>query len=252
MKTTYLIYKQIDGTQQLVKATQEEWNAILDANKGLSMKERRLFIKDCFDDGKELDCMYIEASREDYGDWHNSIRTFQRSMEISQQYQHLSLDAPTKDTEVSSLHEVVGSGFSLEEMALDNVLLDELKAALTAWKPWACELLELYMNGKGRSCTSSLCEKYHMTDRAIQKRKVAFEKFILKFLHKNLFETTTVNGKMRIFVDSFEQWYNSQLRYRKVNEPEPAMLEGNSMTLKEFAEELGISESTALHTGYLL
>lgn len=64
-------------------------------------------------------------------------------------------------------------------------------------------------------------------------------------VHKNLFETTTVNGKMRIFVDSFEQWYNGQLRYRKVNGPEPAMLEGNSMTLKELAEELGISESTA-------
>ena len=34
-------------------------------------------------------------------------------------------------------------------------------------------------------------------------------------VHKNLFETTTVNGKMRIFVDSFEQWYNGQLRYRR-------------------------------------
>ena len=64
-------------------------------------------------------------------------------------------------------------------------------------------------------------------------------------VHKGVFEATVVNGKMRVYVDSFEQWYNNQLRYRKVNGPEPAMLEGNSMTLKELAEELGISDSTA-------
>ena len=29
MKTTYLVYKQVDGVRQLVAATQEEWDAIM-------------------------------------------------------------------------------------------------------------------------------------------------------------------------------------------------------------------------------
>lgn len=28
MKTTYLVYKQVDGVRQLVAATQEEWDAV--------------------------------------------------------------------------------------------------------------------------------------------------------------------------------------------------------------------------------
>ncbi len=35
MKTTYLVYKQVDGVRQLVAATQEEWDAIMKENRGL-------------------------------------------------------------------------------------------------------------------------------------------------------------------------------------------------------------------------
>lgn len=34
MKTTYLVYKQVDGVRQLVAATQEEWDAIMKGNRG--------------------------------------------------------------------------------------------------------------------------------------------------------------------------------------------------------------------------
>lgn len=64
-------------------------------------------------------------------------------------------------------------------------------------------------------------------------------------VHKNLFETTTVNGQIRIYADSFEEWYNGQIRYRKINGPAPAILGDNTMTLKDLTEELGICESTA-------
>ena len=54
MKTTYLVYKQVDGVRQLVAATQEEWDAIMKGNRGLPMGQRRCFMKDCFEDGDEL------------------------------------------------------------------------------------------------------------------------------------------------------------------------------------------------------
>jgi hypothetical protein len=45
-------------------------------------------------------------------------------------------------------------------------------------------LVNLYMAGAKRSCTSVLCKKYRLSDRAVQKRKAAFEKFVLGLLKK--------------------------------------------------------------------
>ena len=67
MKTTYLVYKQVNGVRQLVVATPAEWDAILKENRGLPAERRRYFIKDCFADGDELDCMYIEMTAVEYG-----------------------------------------------------------------------------------------------------------------------------------------------------------------------------------------
>ena len=40
MKTTYLVYKQVDGVRQLTTATQEEWDAIMKGNRGLPVEQR--------------------------------------------------------------------------------------------------------------------------------------------------------------------------------------------------------------------
>lgn len=184
MKTTYLIYKQIDGAQQLVSATQEEWTAIMKKNRGLPMEKRRLFMKDCFLDGDELDCMYIEVSVEEYRKWNSMNTSLQRNRKDGALYEHLSLDASIANADYSSLHECVSSDFDLECAAIDRVLLDELRQALRAWRPWAEELLELYLSGAKRSCTTMLCRKYRISDRTVQKRKTSFEKFVVNFLKK--------------------------------------------------------------------
>ena len=184
MKTTYLVYKQIDGVRQLTIATQEEWDAILKENRLLPLSERRRFMKDCFEDGDELDCMYIEVSTSEHQDWNNKNSVRQRKRKIGMLYAHLSLDAGIPDTDIESLHERIPCDFNLERLVMDQVLIEELKQALRAWKPWAEELLELYLSGAKRSCTNSLRRKCQLTDRAVQKRKAAFEKFVLDFLKK--------------------------------------------------------------------
>ena len=35
-------------------------------------------------------------------------------------------------------------------------------------------------------------------------------------IKKHYFETITIAGKMRVLVDSFEDWYQNQTHYRKV------------------------------------
>ena len=184
MKTTYLVYKQVNGVRQLVTATQEEWDAIMKGNRGLPMEQRRYFMKDCFEDGDELDCMYIETTAAEYREWNSKNTVTQQKRKAGSSYSFLSLDAGVPETGLESLHESVPSTFNLESLAIDHLLIDELKAALRKWKPWAEELLELYLSGAKRSCTNSLCEKYRLSDRAIQKRKTAFEKFVLDFLKK--------------------------------------------------------------------
>lgn len=64
-------------------------------------------------------------------------------------------------------------------------------------------------------------------------------------LHKGFFETTTVSNRIRIYTDSFEEWYKNQSRYKKVNGPPPELLQRYPMTIQSFADELGIARSTA-------
>ena len=65
-------------------------------------------------------------------------------------------------------------------------------------------------------------------------------------VHKEYFDTILVNGKMRVVIDSFEDWYSGQVKYRKVDGPPPGeRLKTESYSVKDMAELLGISEAYA-------
>ena len=64
-------------------------------------------------------------------------------------------------------------------------------------------------------------------------------------IKKGYFETTVFDKKLRVCVDSFEEWYDNQSRYRKVNGPAPVSARDSTMTVAEMSKELGISCSTA-------
>lgn len=55
------------------------------------------------------------------------------------------------------------------------------------------------------------------------------------------FKVILVGGKMRIMLDSFEEWYGRQFRYKKVNGPEPGQLLPASLTIPEAADILGLN-----------
>ena len=181
MKTTVLIYKEVDGKRRLVQAAQEEWNEILKANQGLPMEKRRLFEKNCFDNGPELDCMYIEVSYNEYKRWHSSNEMVGRKRKTNSPYPVLSLDAPAKDTEASDYHEVVPSPCNTEKSALDKIMLEELRKALEKWRPWANDLLDLYMDGKRRESTNWLAVSCGVSQQMARRYKKDFENFLKNF-----------------------------------------------------------------------
>lgn len=65
-------------------------------------------------------------------------------------------------------------------------------------------------------------------------------------VHKKVFDTILVEKKMRVVIASFEKWYANQLRHLKVNGPPPgAELRAYSISVKEMAELLGVSDDVA-------
>ena len=145
MKTTYLVYRQVNGVRRLVVATPAEWDAILKENRGLPAERRRYFIKDCFADGDELDCMYIEMTAVEYREWNSKNTVAQRKRKAGSIYSVLSLDAGVPEAGLESLHESVPSAFDLEGLATDHLLIEELKTDCVNGSPGQ------------RTCWNSIC-----------------------------------------------------------------------------------------------
>lgn len=63
-------------------------------------------------------------------------------------------------------------------------------------------------------------------------------------VHKNVFETKELLGKMRVNVASFEKWYANQVKYHKVTGEEPGSeLKEWSYSIRDIARILSIEES---------
>ena len=62
-------------------------------------------------------------------------------------------------------------------------------------------------------------------------------------MHKNVFESKEIAGKIRINIASFEKWYANQIKYHKVTGEEPGKeLKSWSYSVKEVADLLGVDD----------
>ena len=62
-------------------------------------------------------------------------------------------------------------------------------------------------------------------------------------VHKNVFESKEIAGKIRINIASFEKWYANQIKYHKVTGEEPGKeLKCWSYSVKEVADLLGVDD----------
>ena len=60
-------------------------------------------------------------------------------------------------------------------------------------------------------------------------------------VHQNRFRTIVAAGRMRIMLDSFEEWYAGQFHYKKVNGKAPgSKWEKTTMSIREAAALLGL------------
>ena len=62
---------------------------------------------------------------------------------------------------------------------------------------------------------------------------------------KNYFDTVIIVGKMRVMIESFENWYANQLHYKKIIGEAPGKnWTSITMSIQETARLLGIAEGT--------
>ena len=153
----------------------------VNTNRNLPTEQRRYFISDCIEDGKEIDRMIIEVGYDEYRRWNSRHTIMERSRKAGKQYQHLSLDAVLSEADEITLLECLSGTENMEAAVIDDILMDELKKQLSNWKPWAADMLEQYLAGRKRSCSADMAEKYGVSEQVIRKYKRQFEEFIRKF-----------------------------------------------------------------------
>ena len=67
--------------------------------------------------------------------------------------------------------------------------------------------------------------------------------------HKSYFKLINVAGKLRVDIESFEEWYKRQIKYRKVDGPPPGeILKKESYSARDIAQMLQVSEYTVYDT----
>lgn len=180
MRTTYLVFENGIGSALRV-ASKEEWNKILADNRSVSREHRRFFIQDCFEDCGALDCMYIEASKEEYDKWHSAYQVKYKKRKDGEGLEFLSMDITTQADDCS-LIDTITDGMNWEEIIIADIRVKELRIQLAAWRSWANELLDYYLTGEKMLASKILSKKYGVSPQIIRQRKRELEKFIENFL----------------------------------------------------------------------
>lgn len=182
MKITYLIYPD-KSAQKLVVADQEEWKAIVARNAGCPKDQRRYFIADIIVDGDEMDCMIIETTEGEHRRWCNERKPIYRNLQAQKLIKFLSIDATfDTGTEENSLLAFLPSETNEIGNVQSDIAMEQLRVALREWRPWAEDMLDFYLSGDKRTCSSFFALRYGISDRQVRTYKKQFEDFVKKFL----------------------------------------------------------------------
>lgn len=183
MQITYLIKRQTDNKEfSLVEASKEEWLRIIEQNKDLPEGKRRYFIRDVIIDGSEYDIMIMEVSKQQYKEWSRDHLISKRNAAARKEIDVLSLDALVSDTDdLIMADELAADPPATQNAFLFTVLLTELRESLSKWRPWGESLLDMYLNGERRSCTSKLSKMCNVSLQTARRYKREFELYLRTF-----------------------------------------------------------------------
>lgn len=178
MKNTYLVKQ----GNCLIEVSGSEWIEIIKQNRRQPVENRRFFIADCIEDGKEIDRMFIEVSCEEHRKWNREHTAAERNRAASKNAIQLSLEDFVPGSKDISLSECVADPCNLEENIISEIKMNELQEALRIWKPWALDCFHAYMSGEKCRCVAIIAEKYGVSKQTARSYKRKFEEFVKNFL----------------------------------------------------------------------
>ena len=183
MKTTYLAnVEKADGTSELTVISAQEWYDIVRSNQGLPADKRRYFITDCIEDGKTIDKMIIEVPYAYYHKHASEDKARRRNLLARNDFTLIYFDADTAGIELSSCN------YDDSHM-LDSALMNSLRNALAEWRPWAVEMLEMYLSGWKKCCNDTPGENI----RSQFKQYASTNDISRSLLHLFFYNNTTKN-----------------------------------------------------------
>ena len=78
---------------------------------------------------------------------------------LGEQYGKVSFQDTTSVGEGLTYEEVICNGVDLEEAVIKDTQLEALKQSLAEWKPWALDVLTLYLSEKKEEATLFISKK---------------------------------------------------------------------------------------------
>ena len=184
MKITYLAnQKQADGSVRLSVISHDEWLKIVSANRDIPTEKRRYFITDIIQDMGERDYLVIETSAKEYHAWNRERMIAARKRKHESQIQCLSLNSLVRDgNDKVSVQDTIAYDPHIDEKVYEKLFLEKLCEQLAEWRPWGCDLLDIYLSDDPKRCTKLIAEKYHVSPQCARKYKRQFENFLKNFL----------------------------------------------------------------------
>ena len=165
-----------DGSPGLVAVSEKEWQEIIEQNASLPKEKRRYFYRDLIFDGKEKDYIIMEVPKTTLRKWNNQDNGHYRNLSFQKNYTFLSLDTLIQEGSSDLVSDV-----SIEEHAIANITIDELRTSLKSKQIWMIDLLELYLAGEEKTAIQFLMDQYKFGRSTAFYNKQRFEIYVKNF-----------------------------------------------------------------------
>ena len=96
-------------------------------------------------------------------------------------YINVSLETGPEGNEEVSYNMLVADSIDIETEIQERMELEQLKALLANWRPWATDMMNLYIAGMKKEATYIISEKYSTSIRTVQRWKEQLDAFVKQF-----------------------------------------------------------------------
>ncbi len=184
MGTTYLFKdKTENGQKKLRVGSRQEFIEILRMSNRQPADKRRYFIREKSLDENQPDTLVIEVDRSTYNQWNKENGARLRNVRESKKYRIISMTSLNTD--------IYGKANNKppeirEEMMYEDVITEilflELREELRKWKPWALDMLNVYLSAGFEVGAAEFADRYQISKTTAWRYVRQFEQKVRNFL----------------------------------------------------------------------